>query len=215
MNMETQKFADRQHIYQHNEEAQKKEETKFKRAIAGAVLIVLTIAGLSYEKNQSDQPDKITLGKDDIDRDNLPKGEKIENNALKVGSKQVIIEGVIEINPKELNVRNQPLVVNPSMSGGDSNLIKLNSKMTVVNPVYVKDDVDGSWWMASDANGKNYYFTGNNGGIVNLDNGKPISNLGASGSSKVEIVATTTAGNVGKDSTGEDQLVGTIVDFKE
>jgi predicted nucleic acid-binding Zn-ribbon protein len=217
--MEVQNFKDRKFIHEHNEEAQKKEESRLKRAIAGAVLVVLSIVGLAYKTNQSEQPDKITLEQEDIKRNEIPldekEGQKIENNELKVGSKQVIAEGVYEINPEELNVRSSAMVQNPSSSGGDSNLVNLNGKITVVNPVFVKEDIDGSWWMASDANGRNYYFTGNNGGIVSLDTNEPIEVLGGNETKKVEIVATTTRGNVGKDQGGENRLVATIVDLKE
>jgi hypothetical protein len=212
--METQNFSDRQYIYKHNEEAQKSEETRLKRAMAGAVLAIITIAGLAYQSNKNDQPDKVSIETEDIKKGETPKGEKIEIDGLAVGSTQEVVEGIFEIDPKERNVRKSPRVVNPDTSGGDSNLYKLNGKITVVDPIISDRNIDGVWGMAADSDGSKYYFVLDTEGITNVETGKSFS-FNDVNTFKAEIEATTTMGNVGKDKAGEDHLVATLVDIKE
>ena len=145
--MEAERFKDRQFIYEHNEEATKQQETKLKRAMAGAALTVLTVVGLAYQSQKNDQPEKVSVEREDINSGEMPKGEKIEIDGLPVGSSQEIVDGVFEIDPKHRNVRKQPRVVNPNETGGETNIYNLNSKITVVDPVIVSTDFNGTWGM--------------------------------------------------------------------
>lgn len=214
MNMEVQSFKDRKFIYEHNEEAQKKNETRLKRAMAGAALTVLTAVGLAYQSHKNDQPDKIRIAKEDIDSNDMPEGKKIEIDGLKVGSTQEVVDGTFEIDPKYRNVRKQPRVVNPSDTGGETNLYKLNGKITVVDPVIVTSDVDGTWGMAADSDGSKYYFVLDKDGITNIETGKSF-DFNNVDTFKAEIVATTNLGSVGKDKSGANHLVATIVTIKD
>ena len=201
-------------IRSHNESEHKKQESKFKRQIAGAVLAALTIAGIAYKHSSSEQPDKVAIERVDINSGAEPQGESVNNNELKLGKEYEIAQGVFQINPGELNVRKRPVVVEDK-SAGETNKYQLSSKITVINPVYVKTDVNGSWWVAADSHGRNYYFTGDNGGIVEYENGQKVSNLLSENNVSVKIVATTSKGNVASDTAGEDIMVGTIVDIKD
>lgn len=212
--MEVQNFRDRKFIYEHNEEAQRKNETRLKRAMAGAALTVLTVVGLAYQSQKSDQPEKVSLEREDIDSKEMPEGKKIEIDGLEVGSSQEVIDGVFEIDPKERNVRKQPRVVNPSDTGGETNIYKLSGKITVVDPVIVASDVDGTWGMAADSDGSRYYFVLDEDGITNIETGKAF-NFNNVETFKAEIVATTNLGSVGKDKSGNNHMVATIVTIKD
>lgn len=211
--MEVQNFKDRRFIHEHNEEAQKKEETRLKRAMAGAALTVLTVVGLAYQSQKNDQPEKVSVEREDINSGEMPKGEKIEIDGLKVGSSQEIVDGVFEIDPKHRNVRKQPRVVNPNETGGETNIYNLNGKITVVDPVIVSTDLDGTWGMAADSDGSKYYFVLDEDGIKNVETGKAFS-FSDVNTFKADIVATTNLGNVGKDKSGNNHMVATVVTIK-
>lgn len=211
MNMES---LTNEPIRRHNESELKKQESKFKRQMAGAVLAALTIAGIAYKHTSSEQPDKVAIERVDINSGASPEGESINNDELKLGSSHNVAQGVFQINPGELNIRKRPIVADDN-SVGDTNKYQLSGKITVINPVYVKTDVNGSWWLAADSHGRNYFFTGDNGGIVDFESGEKVPNLLSENNASVKIVATTSKGNVASDKAGEDIMVGTIVDIKE
>lgn len=201
-------------IRRHNESELKKQESRLKRQMAGAVLAALTIVGVAYKHAGNEQPDRVAIERVDINSGASPEGESINNDELKLGSSHNVAQGVFQINPSELNVRKRPVVADDN-SVGDTNKYQLSSRITVINPVYVKTDVNGSWWLAADSHGRNYYFTGDNGGIKDFESGEKVPNLLSENNASVKIVATTTKGNVASDKAGEDIMVGTIVDIKE
>ena len=141
------------------------------------------------------------------------KKRQAEIDGLKVGSSQEIVDGVFEIDPKHRNVRKQPRVVNPNESGGETNIYNLNGKITVVDPVIVSTDLDGTWGMAADSDGSKYYFVLDEDGIKNVETGKAFS-FSDVNTFKADIVATTNLGNVGKDKSGNNHMVATVVTIK-
>ena len=103
--------------------------------------------------------------------------------------------------------------MNPNESGGETNIYNLNGKITVVDPVIVSTDLDGTWGMAADSDGSKYYFVLDEDGIKNVETGKAFS-FSDVNTFKADIVATTNLGNVGKDKSGNNHMVATVVTIK-
>ena len=179
-------------------------EKGYKRKLAGAVLVVLSIAGLSAQFNKGTNIEPVNVIEQTKDNDS----KKIEIKSLQVGSSISFSDGVFAVNPRELNIRKSPVVFEDK-SGGESNRWNLGASFTVVNPVYVKDDINGDWFVAVDAKGEEYFFVGNRGGITNLENGNPVKNLSANMTTG-NVIATTTKGSVVKNDFGENELIATI-----
>ncbi len=179
-------------------------EKGYKRKLAGAVLVVLSIAGLSAQFNKGTNIEPVNVIEQTKDNDS----KKIEIKSLQVGSSISFSDGVFAVNPRELNIRKSPVVFEDK-SGGESNRWNLGASFTVVNPVYVKDDINGDWFVAVDAKGEEYFFVGNRGGITNLENGNPVKNLSANMTTG-NVIATTTKGSVVKNDIGENELIATI-----
>lgn len=179
-------------------------EKGYKRKLAGAVLVVLSIAGLSAQFNKGTNIEPVNVIEQTKDNDS----KKIEIKSLQVGSSISFSGGVFSVNPRDLNIRKSPVVFEDK-SGGESNRWNLGASFTVVNPVYVKDDINGDWFVAVDAKGEEYFFVGNRGGITNLENGNAVKNLSANMTTG-NVIATTTKGSVVKNDIGKNELIATI-----
>lgn len=215
---ERQYTTNTEYIYHNNEKAQRKERFgRIKKGIIKAIAVIAAITafvGIGLRENQNDQPDKVSITTEDIDRGVKPKGETIEIDGLKVGSSHEFVEGVFEIDPNERNVRESNHVINPDTSGGDSNIYNLNGKIMVSDPVIVSKDFEGTWGMAADSDGKRYFFVLDSEGITNVETGEPFS-FNTVNTYRAEVRATTTMGSVNQDKSGEKHLAATIVELKE
>lgn len=198
-----------------SKEADKKNARNLRRLTAAIILGITAIVGVSYANNSSKNPDSVELTSEQLkDSPNLAQsGEVVDNEYLEVGSTKRLVEGVFVIDHGELNVRKDPKNLDDA-SLGKTNKYNLSKDLTVVNPIFIDKDVNGSWFLASDAKGRNYFFTGNNGGITDYESGEAIGLSEASGED-VQITATTTMGNLGKDRQGNDIVVATIADIAD
>ena len=178
-----------------------------KRKLAAAVLSVLTVAGLAHVALSS-RKDIDPVESAEIQRPSSDDSKKLDIESLQVGSSISFSDGVFAVNPHDLNIRKSPVVFEDK-AGGENNRWNLGASFTVVNPVYVKDDINGDWFVAVDAKGEEYFFVGNRGGITNLENGNPVKNLSANMTTG-NVIATTTEGSVVKNDIGENELIATI-----
>lgn len=201
-------------VERHNsQEARRAEQKKrgFRRTLALALTTVTAIAGLSYMQNRSTSPKAVAASEAVVKPPSNPEGKNIKNPELVIGSERMTDEGIFTIHIDKLNVRKQPSVIEETATG-ESNKYNLKDDITVVNPVYVKTDANGDWWLATDAEGKNYFFTGTNGGITPQGSDKYIKALVKETEAKVD--ATTSAGNSGTTKDGERIMLATIVELK-
>lgn len=191
------------------------EKKDVKRAIAAVVMGVIAIAGIKkIHDDKVVHPEAVAVESDKLSNVEQKSGENFENEYLPVGSVQTIAEGIYIIDPSKLNVRTSPVVIEDN-ADGQSNRYTLSGKMYVANPVRVGADINGTWWLATDSSGRNFFFTGNNGGITNYETGKQIDALSSSFDKEPEIVATTSSGNVASTKSGENILVATIVEIEK
>lgn len=194
----------------------KKADKKNARKLVAIILAAIAgIVAVSYEGNKPKNPRAVELTSEQLKDipDTAQSGEIINNKYLEIGSTKRVVEGVYVIDHKDLNVRKNPKNLDDP-STGETNKYSLSKDLTVVNPVYVDEDVNGSWFLASDAKGRNYFFTGNNGGITDYESGQA-TGLTQSRGEDVQITATTSMGNSAKDQQGNDVVVATIVDIKD
>jgi len=194
-------------------ELKKADRVNARKAVAIILAAIAAIVAVSYEGNKPKNPRAVELTSEQLkdSPDATKSGEVVDNKYLEVGSTHRVIEGVFVIDHNELNVRKNPKNLDDA-STGETNKYSLSKDLTVINPVFVEQDINGSWFLASDAKGRNYFFTGNNGGITDYESGKA-TGLSESSGEDVQITATTSMGNSGTNPQGNDMVVATIVDI--
>lgn len=188
------------------------EVRKIKKGIAAAVLSLIAFLGAAYNANKPDSADAVKAQTTEV-VNGLPEANKIDNSELEIGSVQNVVEGVFTINPKKLNVRKSPQVIEDE-AFGETNRRNIQGEITVANPVFVSEDENGEWFMGVDADGKNYFFTGGNGGITDFRDGKKV-NLSHYNGVDMTVESTTDQGNVGVRSDGSQVLIATVVEINK
>jgi hypothetical protein len=199
-------------ISNHNKQEALEGQRRLRRMLGAAGLTILTALGISHVAESNSGPESVEASAEYINSPDI-KPESIINKDLEVGRKYEVANIVIDVDPKKVNIRKSPNVINPDNSGGDSNKYNISSKFTVANPVIVGSDINGTWAMASDRKGKNYFFTVTNGGLTAHGTDQEIDNLAKFMGPKLEIIATTKSGNVAEDRTGDKTLVATVVEI--
>lgn len=186
------------------------EVSKIKKGIAAAVLSLIAFLGVTYNANKPKSADAVKVQTTEV-VNGLPEANMLDNSELEIGSLHSVVEGVFTINPDELNVRKSPRVIEDSASG-ETNRRNIKGKITVANPVFVREDENGEWFMGVDADGKIYFFTGGNGGITDFRDGKE-ANLSHYNGEDMTVESTTDQGNVGVRSDGSRALIATVVEI--
>ncbi len=128
---------------------------------------------------------------------------------LKPGDTVDYHRGIFELNLDNINVRKSPYVNNDVDNSNRWHLSE--DSMTVINPIYVRTDENGDWYMAVDEKGDRYYFSGKvENAISDVEKGGP-AQLGSS-SERAVIEATTSQGVLARGTEGADEqeLIGTI-----
>ncbi len=180
----------------------------WQRKLTATILSVMTIAAtINLIRSDTDTINPA----ESLSSEQPEKGRNLDIDNLKPGDKISFSTNTIIVDSNKLNVRRQPKVVEEKAEGLSNRWNLDGHKFTAVNPVKVGADINGTWWLVLDAEGKEYYFTGNNGGITNT-NGNDISIT--SPDNHGEVVAVTDNGSVAEDKKGNKSLIATIIESK-
>ncbi len=178
--------------------------SSWQRKLTATVLSAMTIAA-SINLMRSDT-DTISPA-ESLSSEQAEKGRNLDIDNLKPGDKISFSANTIIVDSALLNVRHQPKVVEEEADGSSNRWNLDGHKFTAVNPVKVGADINGTWWLVLDAKGREYYFTGNNGGLTNT-NGDDISITSANNNGTV--VAVTNKGNVAEDGEGNKSIIAAV-----
>lgn len=184
---------------------------RIRQTIVGAIASIGALTGVGMATHAGEQSITPVDRTEQTGAERAPK--PIEVEGLKPGDGVEYYDGVVVINTKELNARSGPGVIEDS-SSGDSNKLDLGAESIVVSdPIIDSKDVNGTWAYATDSNGQKIYFNGDQvGTIEDLDKGGHVSlDFGK----MATVKATTDRGNIAVDDSGQEHLVGTIVEVKK
>lgn len=134
---------------------------KVRRRVATALAGVVALAA-SYGVARAQEQDVRPV--DPTEQSSAEAAKPLELDNLKPGDEVRYHHGIVEIDTTKLNIRKSPVVANDESA---SNAWKLDAdRLVVVNPIYVKSDENGNWYLGVDGEGNFYYWVDSQPGTI-------------------------------------------------